>query len=324
MKTPSSRKRQGFLTVDASSIRYQEGGAATITCQVVEEDVLTIDVEGIGSYLLMWTPTESSNGRNRYRRGVALPAGERYPEALALAAGFCFTEGLISGREDILSLEQYLDAPGVVRVQLVNPASATPNRRNVVVASSCGICGGREAVENSTHSLSRVSNSLQIESRRLNELMAAMRRRQSVFDHTGGAHAAGIFDAEGRLSEVTEDLGRHNALDKLIGRQLLEGRPCSDSGVLLTSRLSFEMVVKAARAGFQLIGAVSAPTSLAIEIADRVGMTLCGFVRDDRATVFTHPQRVRTKEQAAPLGADNATATPDEAKSPRPVTPPAN
>jgi FdhD protein len=119
--------------------------------------------------------------------------------------------------------------------------------------------------------------------------MTAMRGRQALYEQTGGTHAAAVFGPD---VAIAEDLGRHNALDKVIGRCLLQRQDLASCGVLLTSRLSFEMIVKAARAKFQLVCAVSAPTSLAIEIANRCGITLCGFVRENRATIFTHPNRV--------------------------------
>jgi len=122
--------------------------------------------------------------------------------------------------------------------------------------------------------------------------MAQMRQGQQIFEQTGGSHAAAIFDQSGQVLAVAEDLGRHNALDKAIGMVLLHRGSVVGCGVVLSSRLSLEMVLKAVRTGLQMLLAVSAPTSLAIEVADKFGVTLCGFVRGRRATVYTHPQRV--------------------------------
>jgi FdhD protein len=288
----SNDKRPGFWTVGAYHLPIDSGPAVKVQCAVVEEDVLSIDIEGVGSYLLMWTPTEALGAPIGYTRADGVLADADCPEALALAAGFCFTEGLISGLDDIATLAFCPNKPGVVRVQLVDPSRVVARRRNVVVMSSCGVCGSREAIDNNSLDLSQVSDTLRVERSHLGRLMTAMRGRQELYEQTGGTHAAAVFGPDGRVFAIAEDLGRHNALDKVIGRCLLQRQDLASCGVLLTSRLSFEMIVKAARAKFQLVSAVSAPTSLAIEIANRCGITLCGFVREDRATIFTHPNRV--------------------------------
>jgi FdhD protein len=240
----------------------------------------------------MWTPTEAMGAAMGYTSSDGVLAHSENPEALALAAGFCFTEGLIAGMHDVRSIAMCAELPGVVRVQLLDPSRITPRRRNVVVASSCGICGGREMIENSVADLPLVSNTLRLKGDQLGRLMDTMRERQAVYRHTGGAHAAAVFSADGEILAAAEDLGRHNALDKVIGICLLRNVKTDGCGVLLSSRLSLEMVVKAARAKFELIAAVSAPTSIAIEVANRCGITLCGFVRGERATIYTHPERV--------------------------------
>ncbi len=288
----SDRGREaGFRSVPA----YRVSGESLVAeqCLVVGEDALSIDVEGVGSYTLMWTPTEPGDGAFGYSREDGLLAEADNPEALALAAGFCFTEGLISGLDDIRSIAACPDAPGVITVQLVDPQLVKPRRRNVTVNSSCGICGGREAIDNGLLNLSTVPDSLRVRGEQLGQMMATMRKSQSVFLQTGGSHAAAVFSGDGIILAVAEDLGRHNALDKVIGTCLLQKVDLSACGVLLSSRLSFEMVVKAVRAKFEMVAAISAPTSLAIEIAERYGVTLCGFVRDERVTVYTHPRRLQ-------------------------------
>jgi FdhD protein len=119
-----------------------------------------------------------------------------------------------------------------------------------------------------------------------------MRRRQQIFAQTGGTHAAAIFNRQGNVVAFAEDIGRHNALDKCIGQCLLAGEPTAGCGAALSGRLSLEMVVKAARAGIEIIAAVSAPSSLAVDAATHCGITLCGFVREDRLTAFSHPARI--------------------------------
>jgi FdhD protein len=213
------------------------------------------------------------------------------PEALSLALGFARSEGLIRTVTDIRALSLCPDNPGVVRIQLRDPAAVAVGRRNVLVNSSCGICGPREILEDNALGLAPVGDGLVLPRSLLPSLMDTMREAQQVFAETGGSHAAALFDGEGLIA-VAEDLGRHNALDKAIGRVLMARGETAGCGAVLSSRLSLEMVLKAIRAGIEVVLAVSAPTSLAIRVADRFGVTLCGFVRDDRATVFTHPQRI--------------------------------
>lgn len=291
MSGPDGDREAGFRSVSA----YRVSGESLVAeqCLVVGEDALNIDVEGIGTYTLMWTPTEPRDEASGYSREDGVLAEADNPEALALAAGFCFTEGLISGLEDIRSIAACPDTPGVIRMQLVDPLLVNPRRRNVTINSSCGICGGREAIDNGLLNLSTVPDRLRVRGAQLSRLMAKMHQRQSVFQQTGGSHAAAVFSGEGEILAVAEDLGRHNALDKVIGTCILQKMDLNACGVLLSSRMSFEMVVKAVRAKFEMVAAISAPTMLAIEIAERYGVTLCGFVRDERVTVYTHPRRLQ-------------------------------
>jgi FdhD protein len=122
--------------------------------------------------------------------------------------------------------------------------------------------------------------------------MNGMREQQGIFERTGGSHAAAIFDTAGEVVAVAEDLGRHNALDKAIGLALLQQGSVAGYGAVLSSRLSLEMVVKAVRTDLEIVLAVSAPTSLAVDVAQHFGVTLCGFVRDKRATIYSHPHRI--------------------------------
>lgn len=261
-----------------------------LRCQVIQEDALTVDVEDIGTYTLMWTPTDPMEA-DGYADGDRL-VSEQSSGAMALATGFVFTEGIIQSMEDISTMASCDKTPGVVRVQLKSPEAVVTRRRNVLMTSSCGLCGSREVVENNTFGLSDVPDRMRLDAQGFSQLMQEMLSNQSIFAETGGAHAAAIFSAEGRIHAVAEDLGRHNALDKVIGATLLAGDGFDNRGALLSSRLSLEMVTKVVRAGLEIVAAVSAPTSLAIEVAERFGVTLCGFVRGERATVFTHPHRI--------------------------------
>jgi FdhD protein len=163
--------------------------------------------------------------------------------------------------------------------------------RNMMIVSSCGACGS-ENLDDALNALPRVDDTFRIEAERVRSVYGAMREEQSLFEACGGTHAAALFDDKATVLSMAEDTGRHTALDKAIGRCLLTGIPTAGRGVALTSRLSMEMVAKCARAGAELITAVSAPTSMAIDLAESCGVTLCAFVRETRATVFTHPARV--------------------------------
>ncbi|MCB1675233.1 MAG: formate dehydrogenase accessory sulfurtransferase FdhD [Halioglobus sp.] len=284
--------RRGVVEVEALYIPDTGAPSETFQCQVVEEDALTLDVEDVGHYTLMWTPTATNTSAQGFTVEDGVLGDDDEPEGLCLAMGFALSEGLIASMTDVRSLAVCPDDPKVVRVQLKDPASASVARKNVVINSSCGICGPREILHDNALNLPMSRDTLRLEHRQFAHLMAQMRSNQQIFQQTGGSHAAAIFDQSGQVLAVAEDLGRHNALDKVIGVVLLSRGDLHGCGVVLSSRLSLEMVLKAVRTGLEMMLAVSAPTSLAIEVAQRFGVTLCGFVRDGRATIFSHPQRV--------------------------------
>ena len=284
--------KPGVVEVDALYMADLESEAEQARTQVVEEDALTLDVEGVGHYTLMWTPTLVVGEAHGYTLEDGVLGDVEHPEGLALAMGFALSEGLIQRLDDIKSLSVCADNPKVVQVQLRDPHAVHVTRKNVVINSSCGICGPREILDDNALGLEPVPESLRIERADISSLMSQMREGQTIFEETGGSHAAAIFDAQAKVLAVAEDLGRHNALDKAIGTVLLERGNLQGCGVVLSSRLSLEMILKAIRSELEIMLAVSAPTSLAIEVAEKFGVTLCGFVRDTRATVYTHPGRV--------------------------------
>lgn len=284
--------RKGVVDVTAVYIHDADTGARDSLCQVVEEDALTLDVREVGHYTLMWTPTVSNTTAQGFTLKDGLLGEGEQPEGLCLAMGFALSEGLIQSLANIKSLSVCPDNPKVVTLQLHRPDLVTTTRKNVVINSSCGICGPREILEDNALKLQSVADTLRVSHGKFARLMAHMREGQQIFEQTGGSHAAAVFDKSGTVLAIAEDLGRHNALDKAIGMVLLQRGSVAGCGVALSSRLSLEMVIKAVRTGLQMMLAVSAPTSLAIEVADRFGVTLCGFVREQRATVYTHPQRV--------------------------------
>jgi len=284
----------GVIEVEAHFLGDTSKVAQPIRCRVIEEDTLTLDIEGIGLYTLMWTPTMDGSVAHGYTPEAGLLGEVNESESLAIAAGFALSEGFIRQRSDIRSLSVCPQNHRVVRVQLCEPEKVQVNRRNVVVNSSCGICGPRELLESGDPGLRPViERRLGLQPGDLPRLMGEMRAPQALFEETGGCHAAAIFDQQGRILAVAEDLGRHNALDKVIGKVLLSRGELSGCGAILSSRLSVEMVLKAIRARLEIMPAVSAPTSLAIELAGKYGITLCGFVRENRATIYSHPERIR-------------------------------
>ena len=204
-----------------------------------------------------------------------------------LALGFCLSEGLQpSGArlpDDLAANAVEVDAPGFDPERLV---------RSFYTSSSCGVCG-KGALEAVAVEAPRVESELTVPAALLAALPDRLREAQAGFEATGGLHATGLFSVAGDLLCVREDVGRHNALDKVIGWAFREGRlPLADSVLCVSGRLSFELVQKAAVAGCPLLVAVGAPSSLAIELASDRGVTLCGFVRDGRINVYTEPWRI--------------------------------
>lgn len=273
--------------LDASSIAPAQEG-----CWVVEEQALRVEVRDVGHYTLMCTPTGSAQAAGYLPQDGLLGEGGE-PGALALTAGFLLTEGLIDAIGDVASMAVCPDSANVVKVRLVDPARSHSSRRSGVVTSSCGMCANVDGLVELSGAGSRVADTLRLHAAQVHQHMLTMRARQAIFARTGGTHAASLFDADGALLALAEDLGRHNALDKVIGHCLLAGVTSAGGCVLLSGRVSLEMVTKAARAGIELVAAVSAPSSMAIDAARRVGITLCGFVRGDRLTAFCHPERLR-------------------------------
>ncbi len=214
-----------------------------------------------------------------------------------LAVGFLFTEGLI-GPGDVKrvaycdDIEDEEQRYNVVTVTLARPFDAEKLRRNFYATSSCGVCG-KAALEDIEVRCEPVAPGPEVSAAVLVSLPDRLREAQKVFERTGGLHAAGLFTPDSELVTLREDVGRHNAVDKVIGERLLVGGlPLSGHVLQVSGRASFEIVQKAAVAGLPIVSAVSAPSSLAVEAADRFGMTLVGFVRDGRLNVYSHPERI--------------------------------
>jgi len=214
-----------------------------------------------------------------------------------LAVGFLFTEGLIHSRDEVESV-RYCETElpeqryNVVTVRLTHPFDPGTFQRNFYATSSCGVCG-KASIDHIEVECAPIGPGPTVARSVIAGLPDTLRAAQRVFEQTGGLHASGLFDAGGALQSVREDVGRHNALDKVVGEALLQGRvPLSESVLQVSGRTSFEIVQKAAVAGIPLVAAVSAPSSLAVASAKRMGMTLVGFVRGDRFNVYAHPERI--------------------------------
>lgn len=216
-----------------------------------------------------------------------------------LAAGFLVSEGVVQQPRDILEVSQCPSTGNihgnVVDVLLggavVNWDSLT---RHVFSASSCGICG-KTSIESVFQRFPAVTAGWQVSPALIASLPEKLRAAQEAFSKTGGLHASGLFDLEGNLVVLREDVGRHNALDKILGHALMQGLLPLDRHILMVSgRVSFEIIQKALAAGIPLVAAISAPSSLAVEFAETAGQTLIGFLRGETMNIYTHPQRVRT------------------------------
>jgi FdhD protein len=239
---------------------------------------------------------------------VRVQGPDQPPEALAvtmrtpgadfeLAVGLCRTEGVLADAADLAGVAYCLEGEGdqhynVVTVTLRHQVDLEPLRRRLVANASCGVCG-KTTLEQIEADCPPVAPGPRVTRSTILSLPDRLRAAQSVFDATGGLHAAARFDADGQLVAVREDVGRHNALDKLIGHALLDDDlPLADEALLVSGRVSFEIVQKAAVAGVPVLCAVSAPSSLAVQAADRLGQTVVGFLRDTGFNVYSHPDRI--------------------------------
>jgi FdhD protein len=213
---------------------------------------------------------------------------------LELAVGFLFTEGIISSKDDIKKVSQMNN---IVMVELAEGfvPSLMQSDRNFYTTSSCGVCG-----KDSIQSIRTVNSFCHLNKLRLNlstsmlyRLPAKLREAQRGFAASGGLHASGLFSLEGELMLLREDVGRHNALDKLIGNALSEGlMPLNQHVLLLSGRASFELIQKAAMAGISIVAAIGAPSSLAVELAKEFDMTLLGFLKENRFNIYNAGESV--------------------------------
>jgi FdhD protein len=246
-------------------------------------------------FLAAEEPLEIRIGKNPLSVTMRTPGHD-----VELAAGFLFTEGLVQRREQIVALENVTSEDdgkrgNVVRAEL--SSEALPDfeklRRHFFAASSCGICG-KASIDAVRSRLLRTPNpDFRVAPNLLVSLPEALRSAQDVFERTGGLHAAALFDSGGKLLIVREDIGRHNAVDKIIGWALLNDRiPLTDCVLLVSGRGGFEIIQKAIVAGIPVVASVSAPSSLAVQLARELRLTLIGFLRGNRFVVYAGDDRV--------------------------------
>jgi FdhD protein len=257
-------------------LAVRDGTAVRRPDQLVGEEPLEIRVNGEALSVTMRTPGHD----------------------FELAVGFCLTEGIVDLADEVATARYCVgEGPGtynVVDVRLRDPAPVAASfRRNVYTASSCGICG-TAAIEAVRKKVSSVAEDpVRVSAETLVALPDRLRAAQRVFDRTGGLHAAGLFSAEGELRCLREDVGRHNAVDKVVGWAAMAGvLPLAGQVLLVSGRIAFEIVQKALRAGIPVLAAVSAPSDLAVSLAEEAGMTVVGFLRGNSMNVYTGADRL--------------------------------
>lgn len=259
--------------------RIGPGGTQTRTDVLAGEEPLEIRVQGEAYAVTMRTPGDDFD----------------------LVFGFLFSEQIIARAEDVATLSYAggVDPDGsrsynVIDATLASGVSLPARSRNVYTSSSCGVCGtaSMEAIERSS-AFDITADEVRVSTDVVLSLPDRLRAAQKLFGRTGGVHASGLFTPGGELVCVREDVGRHNALDKVVGWALREGRlPLSGQLLQVSGRLSFELVQKAHLAGVPVLTAVGAPSALAVELAQESGITTCGFMRPDGCNVYSHPERL--------------------------------
>jgi FdhD protein len=267
-----ARMRAPERSVELTQVlEWEEGAVRSVQDSLATEEPLEIRIDGVPVTVTMRTPGHD----------------------LELAAGFLLTEGIIESRDQIVGLRAVPpdNGPKSNRIEVELKGSvfdAESLQRNFFAASSCGICGKASIEAVRVRGLRQPDSGFRLDPEILCRLPDTLRSEQAVFSRTGGLHAAALFDAAGQLIALREDIGRHNAVDKIAGWALLEGRlPLSRHVMLVSGRGGFEIVQKTLAAGIPILASVSAPSSLAVKLARELGLTLVGFLRGRRFVVYS-------------------------------------
>ncbi|MBI4498551.1 MAG: formate dehydrogenase accessory sulfurtransferase FdhD [Chloroflexi bacterium] len=281
------------------------GSTVPVTISRVQDGFLTAKADVLATEEPLEIRLELRAGNLAVSRSIAVTM--RTPgNDFELAAGFLFTEGIVREPEAIASLTYCVDGKeeqqyNVVKVTLRPWVRVELERlqRNFAITSSCGVCGKAKLEAVRVHLPQPPGGQgLRVSARVIAALPDALREQQALFQRTGGLHAAWLCDPDGALRSAREDVGRHNALDKLLGEQFLARRiPLANKVLVLSGRASFEMVQKAAMAGVPVVVAVGAPSSLAVDLARELGMTLVGFTRKESFNIYSGMERVRIPSQ---------------------------
>jgi len=257
-------------TVAASGVRLEHGGSLAVRETLAEETPITFAYNGVSYAVMMATPTDLED----------------------FAVGFSLTEGVVTRRAELLAITEVRYSGGIeLQMDTSAEVASGARQRRLVGRTGCGICG-KDDVSDILRPLTPLNSDARFDAHAISRAIAGLTRQQPLNDATGAVHAAGWASADGEILTVREDVGRHNALDKLIGALVRANVDPVTGFIVLTSRGSFELVQKAAIFGAAMLATVSAPTGLAVRVADETGLTLAGFARDGRVTVYTHAARV--------------------------------
>ncbi|MGI9239792.1 MAG: formate dehydrogenase accessory sulfurtransferase FdhD [Verrucomicrobiales bacterium] len=267
---------------EISITRYESGDSVVANDEIACEEPLEIRVEGKSVAIVMRTPGHDEE----------------------LTAGFLLSEGIVAGRGEIFEISQCPSQEGqqgnVIEVLLTDASrlDLAALTRNVFTSSSCGICG-KATIESVFQQFPPLGGDYGVAAEMILHYPDRLRSAQSTFDRTGGLHASALIDAAGEILVVREDVGRHNALDKVIGYALLNDLlPLSEYSLILSGRISFELVQKALSAGIPIVAGISAPSSLAVEFARESGQALIGFLRGQSMNIYAGTGRISTDEKA--------------------------
>lgn len=246
------------------AIKHCRGKVKNVADSLVIETPLIIKINGEPFSITMQTPGDE----------------------VELTQGLLYTEGIIRSKIEDMTFNK---DEGTIHVNLEVPMELYANKRSLLSVASCGICGKKELEALSGDQL---KSQFAIPSESIYAMFAVMQTKQHMFSKTGGSHAAAIFGKHKNLLSIKEDIGRHNAVDKTIGECLLNNLLHEGKILLVSSRVSYEIITKCFKAGLPILAAVSAPSSLAVDFAKELGITLLGFCREDKFTIYSHPERI--------------------------------